>query len=411
MNPDIAPRRPPGGPAPLDTVFLTGATGYFGTFVLADLLRETRAHVVCLVRAPTPAAGMARVVAGLARRGCSVDPSVLAARVTIECGDVARPNLGLSAETLRTWSESVDAIVHVAARVHMLLPYASLRASNVLAVESVLCFATTGRPKSVHHVSTVEVLADADHRAPGALAERRTGPSPALLESGYGQSKWVAEKLVAAARDRGVRAFIHRPGRLMGHSSTGAYNEDDFLVQLLDACGRVGAAPFLDVAVDMTPVDYASRALVRLAQTEPEGLAFHLVVPHAPTWSALVATIVDLGYALRSVPIAEWRAMVRGRLPSDSRASFLHYLSNLSREEMEASIRGGFASSSTRAALDGSVTCPAVDATLVDTYLGALARDGRFSLARSSPPASADARPRGPAVPSDVEPSPERESW
>jgi amino acid adenylation domain-containing protein/thioester reductase-like protein len=385
LNPDIAPRRPPLGPAPLATVFLTGATGYYGTFVLADLLRETRAHVVCLVRAQTPAAGMARVASSLRRRGCVVDPSLLAERVTIECGDGDRPSFGLSPESFRKWSESVDAIVHVAARVNMVLSYPSLRASNVFAVESVLRLATTGRPKTVHHVSTVEVLADADPGALDALAERRTGPSPALLESGYGQSKWVAEKLVEAARDRGVRAFLHRPGRLMGHSTTGAYNEDDFLVQLLDACGRVGAAPFLDVVVDMTPVDYASRALVHLARSEPAGAAFHLVAPQAPTWSALVASIVDLGYPLRTAPFVEWRSLVRRCSTSDGSASFLHYLSNLSREEMEASIRGGFESSSTRAALGGEVTCPPVDAPLIETYLRALAADGRFALPRSSP--------------------------
>jgi nonribosomal peptide synthetase MxcG len=383
LNPDIAPRRPPAGPAPLSTVFLTGATGFYGTFVLADLLRDTRAHVVCLVRAQTPAAGMARVASSLARRGCAVDSSVLAARITIECGDAERPHFGLSAQALRTWTESADAIVHVAARVHMLLSYASLLASNVLAVESALRFATTGRPKSVHHVSTVEVLADADPRAPDALVERRTGPSAALLESGYGRSKWVAEKLVEAARDRGVRAFIHRPGRLMGHSSTGAYNEDDFLVQLLDTCGRVGAAPVLDVVVDMTPVDYASRALVRLAQTEPAGDAFHLVAPEAPAWSSLLATIVGLGYPLRPLPFAEWRSLVRESLGSDRGTSFLHYLSSLSREELEASIRGGFASSASRAALGDDMTCPPVDAALVETYIRALARDGRFAIHRT----------------------------
>jgi amino acid adenylation domain-containing protein/thioester reductase-like protein len=384
LNPDIAPRRLQAARAPLSTVFLTGATGYYGAFVLADLLRDTRAQVVCLVRAQTAAAGMARVVAALARRGCAVDRAVLASRVTIVCGDAERPHFGLTADAFRAWSESVDAVVHVAARVHMLLPYASLRASNVLAVESALRLATTGRPKSLHHVSTVEVLADADPRAPDALAERRTGSSPALLETGYGQSKWVAEKLVEAARDRGVRAFIHRPGRLMGHSSTGAYNEDDFLVQLLDACGRVGAAPILDVAVDITPVDYASRALVRLVETEPAGDAFHLVAPQAPAWSALLETILGLGYPLRAVPFTEWRSLVRAYLASDGRAGFLHYLSSLSREELEASIRGGFASSSSRAALGADLACPPVDAALVETYLGALARDGRFAIARTT---------------------------
>ena len=62
-----------------------------------------------------------------------------------------------------------------------------------------------------------------------------------MLDGGYGQSKWVAERLVEQARERGMRAYIHRPGRLTGHTVTGAFNDDDFLVQLLDACGRLGS--------------------------------------------------------------------------------------------------------------------------------------------------------------------------
>src|ERR1700733_13431474 len=38
------------------TVFLTGATGFLGAFLLNDLLETTSAHIVCLVRFndPTP---------------------------------------------------------------------------------------------------------------------------------------------------------------------------------------------------------------------------------------------------------------------------------------------------------------------------------------------------------------------
>ena len=38
-------------------------------------------------------------------------------------------------------------------------------------VEWVIRMATTGKPKTVHHVSTVEVLADTNRRDPGALIE------------------------------------------------------------------------------------------------------------------------------------------------------------------------------------------------------------------------------------------------
>jgi nonribosomal peptide synthetase MxcG len=378
--PDGSPKR---APVPLESVLLTGATGYFGSFVLAELLRETSARVVCLVRAGSPEAASERTAQSLARRGCAIEPELLASRVSFVCGDVGRPRFDLTPHTFSALSERVDAIFHVAARVSMLLPYETLKAGNALGVEWVLRMAVTGKAKTVHHVSTVEVLGDMDRGQPQALLERAVAASPALLEGGYGQSKWVAEKLVEQARERGIRAYIHRPGRLTGHSSTGSFNEDDFLVQLLDACGRMGAAPQLDVDVDMTPVDVASRALVRLAKIEPEQARFHLVNPKPLAWGDLVETVIALGYPLRLVSHSRWHSMLQDLVAHDERTTFLHYLAAISGEEMAASLRGGYATELTSRALGADFEWPPVDASMLRTYLRAMANAGRFSLGLS----------------------------
>ncbi len=398
LDPQIVPQDAPGMPAPLATVLLTGGTGFYGTFVLADLLRDTKAHVICLVRASSPEIGFERISSGLRRRQCQIDARVLTERVSVVVGDIGLPRLGLDGPTFEALGERVDAIFHVGALVNMVLPYESLRAMNVLAVSTILELATTGRPKTVHHVSTVEVLSDMDPHEPRALQERPTGGSPGRLQEGYGQSKWVAEKLVEEARARGVRAFIHRPGRLMGHSQTGVFNADDFLVRMLDACGQVGAAPDLDVDVDITPTDYASRALVRLAQLEPMDVAvFHLVNPVAITWAALVAQIVGLGYPLRAVPFDQWCRLLEQHAPTSDRAEFLLYLAGMTRSEAETSIHGGHASNCTRAVLGDDLVCPLVDERLLAIYLGRLVNEGRFpgavTRARSQLPPRLSRRP------------------
>jgi amino acid adenylation domain-containing protein/thioester reductase-like protein len=366
-----------------ETVLLTGATGYYGTFVLAELLRETPAHIVCLVRAPSVEAARERGLKSLARRGCHLDPELLATRVSWVTGDVARQGLDLAPDVYRRMSESVDVIVHAAARVSMLLPYEALKASNALSVEHILAFAVAGKLKTVHHVSTVEVLADTDRRDPLALAERPAAASPGPLEGGYGQSKWVAEKLIEQARERGIRAYIHRPGRLTGHSLSGAFNDDDFLVQLLDACGRICAAPMLDVAVDVTPVDAAARALVRLVKEEPSEPLYHLVHPTPPSWAALIETAIAIGYPLRVVPHSRWRSMLQDLTGRDERGTFLHYLASLSGEEIEEFLRGGHATTLTSSVLGPSFSWPPIDAHLLSTYLRAMSDVGRFPLGRS----------------------------
>lgn len=90
------------------------------------------------------------------------------------------------------------------------------------------------------------------------------------LTTGYAQAKWVAEKLVWEAVQRGLPACVLRPGNIGHHSATGAANPNDFQVMIMNACARTRLAPQADNwQFEMTPVDYLSQAIVHLA-SEPD---------------------------------------------------------------------------------------------------------------------------------------------
>jgi hypothetical protein len=73
----------------------------------------------------------------------------------------------------------------------------------------------------------------------------------------------------------------------------------------------------------------------------------------------------------------------------DDQATFLHYLASLSCDEIEGALRGGYATDLTSAALGPGFQWPAVDASLLATYLRALAEAGRFALGPSPKRSSA----------------------
>ncbi len=378
LDPAIVALGDVAGRGTLANVLVTGATGFFGAFVLAELLRETSGHVTCIVRAASLEEARARLVANAERLECGIEPDAWS-RVTAVAGDLAAPFLGLAPADYKRLAATVDTVFHVGARVNMMLPYSALRGSNVVAVESVLRFATTARAKTVHHVSTVEVLADTDPGDPQARQERRAAATPELLHEGYGQTKWVAEKLVEEARARGIHAYIHRPGRLMGHSRTGAFNAEDFLVRMLAACVELGAVPHLETTVDLTAVDDASRMLVRLARRCPSRVdTFHLVHPEGKTWASLVADLGRTGARVQLLPHAEWQELLQKRAATSERGDFLRYLAGMSGDVLEAQIAGGFASDKTRAVLEADVSCAPVDARLLATYIRALGTAGIF---------------------------------
>lgn len=55
------------------------------------------------------------------------------------------------------------------------------------------------------------------------------------LSDGYGQSKWVAERMCVEAGSRGLPVSVLRPGNLSPSSKTGMWNKSDFIYMLLQA--------------------------------------------------------------------------------------------------------------------------------------------------------------------------------
>ena len=58
---------------------------------------------------------------------------------------------------------------------------------------------------------------------PGGMRETDAlvGAGGGALRVGYGQSKWVAERLLTVAGQRGLRGFVVRPGYVVGDSVSG----------------------------------------------------------------------------------------------------------------------------------------------------------------------------------------------
>lgn len=96
------------------TVFLTGATGFLGAFILRDLLqRESRvAKVICHVRADTPEKGLERLKEGAIDRGVWDDNWLSASRLEVVVGDLAKEKFGLDTATWSKLANETDVIVH-----------------------------------------------------------------------------------------------------------------------------------------------------------------------------------------------------------------------------------------------------------------------------------------------------------
>ncbi|WP_241265745.1 non-ribosomal peptide synthetase [Streptomyces boncukensis] len=299
---------PAGGPR---EILLTGATGFVGAFLLAELLRGTSARVRCLVRARTDAQARERLAGTL--RFYGVDAAPDDPRLSIVRGDLAAIDLGVGPGVWELLSETVDTIVHSGARVHHLSPYAQLKPANVEGTRTLLHLAGEGRAKAVHHLSTLGVFRPG--RAPRLVREDSpVGGEQHPFGRGYAASKWVADRLVERAFERGATGAIHRLGRIWAHTSTGAVSPDDMFSRLLTSCAALGcypAEPELHEA--LLPVDVLARAVVELLRTgDGTGSVHHLQHPSRTGPGTFMAGYDQRhGTRTEEVPLTAWLRRLR----------------------------------------------------------------------------------------------------
>ncbi|WP_344012054.1 thioester reductase domain-containing protein [Streptomyces thermospinosisporus] len=299
-------------PVPPRRILLTGATGFLGGHMLLDLLRHSDAHVYCLVRAEDEDAALTRL--GEALKSYRLPwSSEVRRRITVLPGDMRRPRLGLSDETWARLAQELDSIVGVAAAVDFLRGYQSLRGSNVLGPLALAELAATGRPKPLHHISSIAVfnevgIASMGEDDPLAHIDR--------LVSGYDQSKWAAEVALRRARDHGLIVTALRPGGIGGHTKTGAHNPQDLSSGLISAFGRFRTVPAFRY-LNAAPVDWVSRVAAAVV-CEPDAWGFDYNLTGVPnTLDDVVRDMAFGGMHVRVQDWDEWRTGTLARLEAE----------------------------------------------------------------------------------------------
>ncbi|MGW7363224.1 thioester reductase domain-containing protein [Streptomyces sp. NPDC054841] len=312
-------------------ILLTGATGFVGAFLLRELLTRTErtgAEVLCLVRGESAEEARARLgdVMGSYGLGSAADDP----RVRVVRGDLAERGLGVGPGQWRRLADGLDTIVHAGAYVHHLSSYERLKPTNVEGTRELLRLAAEGRPKRLHHVSTLGIF--------------RGGPPPRLITEdsdtsgerhpsadGYAAGKWVADRMVQHAVAQGADARVYRLGRVWAESQQGAVNPDDMYCRLLTTCAALGCYPQDAVAhADLLPADVGARALAALIlDHDPADTAVVRHLHHFGQTSAeAFLGVFDAMHGTRTepVPLGEWPRRLRRGSEAGQNLRFLPYL-------------------------------------------------------------------------------------
>ena len=345
-------------------VLLTGATGFIGSFVLRDLLRTTGATVHCLVRASDEEAAHAKLRAASEyyRTGIDLD------RVRVVLGDLGEPGLGIDPDTADRLAREVDAVFHIGAHVNWLYPYPKLKAANVSATEEVLRIAARHRTVPVHYISSTGVYANLPEEGVRLAEDAPIGP-PDHLISGYRQSKWVCEKVIDIARERGLPVSVYRVDVVTGDQTNGACQTQDFIWLSIRGIVEAQAVPdSLESHFNPTPVDYVSGAMLGLAwQLTGVGDTYNLSNPVRLTFGEVIDELRARGHRIDEMDLKSWTRKVRSDRSNAVQPLLDQFIGLVM---LPGGIYPNIDCTKAETALAGSsVTCPPAQGDLLRTYL------------------------------------------
>ncbi len=299
-----------------DAIFLTGATGFLGAFLLQELCQQTQAQIYCLVRnSNSPVEGKQKIHQNLKRYGLGhlLEHKNFNSRIIPVLGDLSKPFLGVDEQKFYQLAGEIDRIYHVGANVNLLYPYTAMRPANVGGTQEILRLASLVKLKPLHYISSLGVFEATGYaNLKNTITERDSLEAGEVVYGGYCQSKWVAEKLIEIGKSRGIPVVIYRPGMISSHTQTGACNIDDLLCSLIKHFIEFGNAPELDINVDITPVDYISRGIFHLSNQKTSlGEVFHLMNPEPLSLKELIAEINTLGYSIKEIEYSRWLSQLK----------------------------------------------------------------------------------------------------
>ncbi|KAH6643321.1 polyketide synthase [Truncatella angustata] len=370
QNPHISITRP-------RSVFLTGATGFVGASVLEGLLKQG-ITTYCFVRADRADKARQRVVTTLEDYG--LWQPHFAALINVTIGDMGQPLLGLTEEAFDDLAERVDAICHSGALVDWMRPLEDYVGPNIISTHEILRLASRGCAKTVHLVSTISTLPK--HMGLDLNEEDQ--------EYGYGTSKYIAEKMVAAARWRGARASIYRLPYVTASSTTGHFRLDrgDFLHNLIVGSLEIGVFPSVDADIAaVLPVDYLSKTIVAVMTQDLHyiGRDYDFLNREAPTCNEFFKMIGAVHGGNDVLPFSKWKqraldyAMTH---PTSPLARIAAVLDNYT----DKTAAGMFKGSSVGEHVFGGhdYPAPSIDERFISTYLSCIDRKSNTTV-RNSP--------------------------
>lgn len=274
-------------------IFLTGATGYIGSYLAAGLLEQHGESLNLLVRAADDSEAQRRLWHSLQLHfDFPAFREHLSVRIRIFRGDLTAPRFGLADDEYELLAASTDSVLHCAASLNRKSEKSCLNVNlrGTLEVAQLARRAQDGH--GLRRFSEVSTVAVAGHRSNELVAEDAAIDWGRSDYDPYARTKKFCEHMIGELL-ADVPRTIFRPSIVLGDSRRAETTQFD-MVRAFVFLGGLPVLPFRpDDRVDIVPVDYVADAIVSLHQNpRPKHEIYHLSSgAHSESFRQLTAAL------------------------------------------------------------------------------------------------------------------------
>lgn len=258
-------------------IFLTGTTGYLGSYLAAELFTGHQDRLNLLVRAKSDQEARSRLWQSLQLHFAFPEfLEYLNTRVTIFRGDLTSERFGLSKDEYNALVESTDSILHCAASLNRKSEKQCLNVNLRGSLEVIQLARSAQDLRGLRRYSFVSTVAVAGKRQNEVVTEDASIDWGRSDYDPYARTKKFSEHMVNQLLPE-VPHTIFRPAIVMGDSQRAATTQFD-MVQAFDTLARFPVLPLRpDDRIDIVPANYVGAAIVKIHQSsKPNHTIYHL---------------------------------------------------------------------------------------------------------------------------------------